>query len=77
MNVIKIKGITNPARFEDYIASDLVDIILNREIVGNIIILTPENDINLNNMEDRKWITEIISEGLLECQELSAKIVFE
>lgn len=77
MELIKIKGIKNASKFEDYVASSLVDVAYFEEAIEDTVTLSVESDINLDNEEDRKWITELINEGLLECQELSAKIIFE
>lgn len=76
MKLIKIKGIVNPSKFEDYVASSLVDIAYIDEIIGDTITLSLESEIDLDNTEDRKWISELINEGLLECEELSAKIIW-
>lgn len=77
MKLIKIKGILNASSFDNYVSSTLVDIVYFEEIKDGVVILSVEDFVNLDNEKDRKWITELINKGLLECQELSAKIVFE
>ena len=75
--MIKIKGVENLSRFEDYVSSSLVDIAYFEGAVEDTITLSLESDVDLDNEEDRKWIIELISKGLLECQESSAKIILE
>jgi len=77
MKMIKIKGVENLSRFEDYVSSSLVDIAYFEGAVEDTITLSLESDVDLDNEEDRKWIIELISKGLLECQESSAKIILE
>lgn len=77
MKLIKIKGVSNPSNFDDYVSSTLVDIVYFEGVKDGVVILSVEDFINLDKEKDRKWITDLINEGLLECKELSAKIAFE
>lgn len=77
MKLIKIEGVLNTSNFDDYVSSTLVDIVYFEEVKDGIVVLSVEDFINLDKEKDRKWITELINKGLLECQELSAKIAFE
>jgi len=77
MNLIKITNISNPSKFDDYVASSLVDVVYIEEISNNTVILSLEEGIDLNNLNDKQWVTGLIEQAITDCKELSAKIVFQ
>ena len=60
---------------DDYVASNLVDVAYVEAINDNAVTLSLESEINLDDIENKKWITGLIDQALVECQESSAKIV--
>lgn len=76
MEIIKIKGVKDISKFENYVASSLVDIAYFEEAKDDTILLSIESNISLDNEDDKKWLAELINKALIECQEPSAKVVW-
>ncbi len=74
MNMIKITGISDPSKFDNYVASNLVDVAYVEEINDDTIILSLEGGIDLDNEDDRKWVTGLIEQAISECDEGYAKM---
>jgi hypothetical protein len=76
MKKVKITGVSNTARLEGYIDSNMIDIMYVDENDGNDLILLLENEVNIDNPNDKKWILELINQALFKCEEHNAKIIF-
>lgn len=76
MKRIKIIGVSNPKNLENYIASSLVDVAYVDKIDTAGVTLLLENGIDVDNEDDKKWISDLLSSALIECKEYSAKIIF-
>lgn len=76
MEKIKIIGISNLSRLENYIDSNMIDIMYVGEIYDDVITLLFEREIHLDNSNDKEWILELINQALSQCQEHNAKVMF-
>gem|GEM_PF-3204072 len=76
IKLITINGVADPSKFENYVSSSLVDIAYVEDVVKDTVVVLIEPGIDLNNVEDRKWIAELITKGLRECGEMSANIIW-
>ena len=77
MNRIKITGISDLSKFDNYVASNLVDVAYVEEINDATIILSLEDGIDLDNEDDKRWITGLIEQAISECDEWFAKMFFQ
>lgn len=76
MKRVKIIGVSNPKNLENYFASNMVDVAYVDKINTDVITLLLDNGIDVDNADDKKWISDLLSSALIECKEYSAKIIF-
>jgi hypothetical protein len=55
----------------------MVDIAYIDKVKGDTVTLLIEDDININNEEDEKWLLDLLHQALQKCEEYSAKIIIE
>lgn len=75
MQKIEITGVVNSSKLENYINSDMIDIVYVDKIDNGTFTLLLENEIHLDNPDDKKWLLELINQALIKCQEYTARIV--
>jgi hypothetical protein len=62
---------------DNYFSSSMVDIAYIDKVKGDTVTLLIEDDININNEEDEKWLLGLLHQALQKCEEYSAKIIIE
>jgi hypothetical protein len=77
MKTIKITQIINLPMLDNYFSSSMVDIAYIDKVKGDTVTLLIEDDININNEEDEKWLLDLLHQALQKCEEYSAKIIIE
>lgn len=76
MKKIKITGVSNIAKLEEYVDSNMIDIMYVEESFDDSIILSIENEVKLYDPKDKEWLHGLISQALSKCEENNAKITW-
>lgn len=75
---VRLIGLRDSKRFDEHVASTLVDIAYVERMAGPVVDLILESDLgrDAQNAHDREWITRVIEETLAECGETAVQIHF-
>ena len=76
MNELTINGLRNVQMINDYFASSMVDIAYIKEMGIGCVKVALENGIDIDNENDRLWLSGILQLALVACEETSATIIF-
>lgn len=76
MQKIQLIEIVNPIKLEIYINANMVDIAYVDKVKNNSISVLLDEQVDINNPEDKIWLDELFKKCFLESEELNVKIIW-